>query len=283
MNVNHDEYKTDHSCIPVRSAGAGGESHDENPAGYFIAVRPKELTVYQWPFVRIHTTAPSSSCKKLSTRPYDEIIFNYTEKKTVNLLSSSTQNYGGAKVPKGHLLATIRNFEPEPEAIPVNARASDSIELKQDWSEERANLSETGQTKFPVEVGLLEALQVSVNSTLAKCNIVGQQMVFIKNSALYNSFIESLALIHTSGGCQIEGSMISPYVFLDTDSMIESNSSIEADTWFQATGCHAFDKNGRMSTSEGYGISNVEISTLCVSISDSTMSECNISLSLIHI
>ena len=136
-----------------------------------------------------------------------------------------------------------------------------------------------------IQVGLLEAQQISINSTLAKCNINGKQSVFIKNSALYESVIESKHIIHIGSGFQGQVDMTAPFILIKDWAMLEGeDSSIEAEKWFVADKCKAFEvantgdnKYGLVEVSNSYGLVGNEIETLCVTITGSKVSGCNIS------
>ena len=256
MSISHDKYKPP-TCIPIRMEDI--EYTGETP--YYIGVRPKELAIYPWPRVTVNTTEKSNTCQLIHTLSYGVVNFGYDptvhDKNSTYIINCSRDpaddedpddnaapvpecerlvDYGGAEVKKGHLFATVRNFVepetagPDDEEIAIPIALQSSVRKINDWrlSTEEKEL----QDKIIIEIGLLEAIQVNVNATLAKSNIYGYVGVLVENSVLHESLIESDNIVHISGYSQVQSDITAPYVFLDNFTVFEGEgNTIDVSRW----------------------------------------------------
>ena len=275
MSIDNEKFAPA-SCIPVRSEDIKWTEEDGGGNPYYVGVRPKELMEYQWPDVAVHTAA--LTCDKLSTLPYDKVIFGYDIQNHIRLAGTSETNYGGAKVLYGYLRATVRNFymnlTPD---IPIIGhdcvRKSGSVPLELS--------TELCDPIKIVEVGLLQADQIHINSTLAKANVLGNISVYIENSALYESLIEAGTIVHASGGAQIQANIEAPYIFLDKFSMIEGkDNALVAEKWLCIANVNGFnydyEEEELVESSSAYGVTNItDMQSTCITIKESSLSGCS--------
>jgi hypothetical protein len=318
MSIDHDKFKPP-TCIPVRSKDIGFSG--DTP--YYIGVRPKELAVYPWPLVIVNTREEPSTCEQAHAElTYMQAIYGYEIKNSTFIVNcyrdpaddedtedeippegtcERLTDYGGAQVKQGWLQASITNWVPEtPDEdedadeesvtmpIPLQLRVRKQNHWKLATEED-----ELGFITI-IEVGLLEGIQVHVNSTLAKCNIYGYNLVYVENSALHESIIESDGMIHLDNMCQVKSDLSAPYVLIDYFAMLEGDgNTIEADKYLYLNHCTNFGaivtkKDGQTTTTIGsanfagnqfaYGISDVEVpSTPCIKVSFCTLLKTNLS------
>ena len=303
------------TCIPIRSDDI--EYSGDTP--YYIGVRPKELAVYPWPYVQVNTRVSPGKCERPHEYfTYMQAVYGYDIKNSAYIINcyraddedpedeippeevcERLTDYGGAKVQQGHLDATITNWEPavpdedDEEAVTMPIPLQVSVRKASDW---KLSTEEDELVYITIiEVGLLEAIQVNINSTLAKCNVYGYNGVYVENSALHESVIESDKIIHLDNMCQVKSDIVAPYVMVDRFAMIEGDGNVmDASRYLHMKQCTNF---GKVVTEEedgtetesiersdfvggeyAYGLSSIDIEdTPCVKIDECTLSEVNIS------
>ena len=313
--IDHDKFKPP-TCIPVRSEDI--EYSGDTP--YYIGVRPKELAVYPWPVVTVNTREEPSSCVQAHDQlTYMQAVYGYEIKNATYVINCYREDdedpdddippgercerltdYGGAQVKQGWLSATITNWTPvtpeevggeeTPPTMPIPLQ--DNVRKLGHWR----LATEEDELKHItiIEVGLLESIQVHVNSTLAKCNIYAYNLVYVENSALHESIIESDNMIHLDNMCQVKSDLDAPYILADTFSMVEGDGNIIAANKylylnycvnfgkkFSGTGADVTTTIGRVDMAGNeyaYGISNIEVAnTPCIKVVFSTLYKTNLS------